>query len=129
MPDIPFLRIDKYLWAVRICKTRTQAADACLHGRVSIGGRSAKPSAQVRQGDTIEVRKSPVQYRYRVLAMPPSRVGAGLAANFVQDITPQEELGKLAAAGMAAFGQRGRGEGRPTKRDRRRLEAFCNYVP
>jgi ribosome-associated heat shock protein Hsp15 len=119
------LRIDKYLWSVRIFKTRTEAADACKHGKVAVGEHTVKPSYDAKIGDIIVVRKSPVHYQYKVIAMPASRVGAKLVANFVEDITPQEELDKLNANNIVVFAERDRGAGRPTKRDRRKMEEVC----
>jgi ribosome-associated heat shock protein Hsp15 len=118
------MRIDKFLWAVRIYKTRTEAADACRNGKVAVGGQGVKASYDVKLGNAITVRKSPVLYAYNVTGMPASRVGAKLVADFVQNVTPQEELDKLCANGMVVFAQRSRGAGRPTKRERRKIEEY-----
>lgn len=114
-------RIDKYLWAVRLFKTRSDAAEACRSGRVSVGGATAKPSREIRVGEIVSIRKPPVTYSYRVLAVVSSRVGAPLVAGLIEDCTPDSELAKLEAAALSD-GHRDRGTGRPTKKDRRELE-------
>ncbi|GHT66815.1 heat-shock protein Hsp15 [Bacteroidia bacterium] len=121
------LRIDKFLWAVRVYKTRTEAADACKHGRIMVRNQAVKPSYEVKLEDVIVVRKNPVHYHYQVVSMPASRVGAKLVADFVKDITPQEELNRLNDNKLLVFAERDRGSARPTKRDRRKLkEALFN---
>ena len=115
------VRIDKYLWAVRIYKTRTLATEACKKGKVSIDDMPAKPSRMVTTGDVIEVKKMPVLYSYRVLDPIEKRVGAKIVDNYVEDITPQEELNKLEMQDDF-FVKRDRGAGRPTKKERRLLD-------
>jgi ribosome-associated heat shock protein Hsp15 len=115
------VRIDKYLWAVRIFKTRTLATEACRKGRVSMDDMPAKPSRMVAKGDVIEVKKMPVMYSYRVLDIIEKRVGAKIVENHVEDITPQEELMKLEMQDDF-FVKRDRGAGRPTKKERRLLD-------
>ena len=115
------VRIDKYLWAVRIFKTRTLATEACKKGKVSMDDMPAKPSRMVTTGDVIEVKKMPVLYSYRVLDPIEKRVGAKIVDNYVDDITPKEELHKLEMQDDF-FVKRDRGAGRPTKKERRLLD-------
>jgi ribosome-associated heat shock protein Hsp15 len=115
------VRIDKYLWAVRIYKTRTLATEACKKGRVSVDDMPAKPSRSVSAGDVIEVKKLPVYYSYRVIDPIEKRVGARIVDNYVEDVTPQEELMKLEMQDDF-FVKRDRGAGRPTKKERRLLD-------
>lgn len=120
------VRIDKYLWAVRVYKTRTLATEACRKGKVNVDDMPAKPSRMVSTGDVIEVRKMPVTYSYRVLEPIEKRVGAKIVDNFVEDITPQEELQKLEMQDDF-FVKRDRGTGRPTKKERRLLDDLQDY--
>ena len=115
------VRIDKYLWAVRLYKTRTLATEACKKGRVSMDDMPAKPSRTVTAGDVIQVRKMPVVYSYRVKDPIEKRVGAKIVDQYVEDITPQEELQKLEMQDDF-FVKRDRGAGRPTKKERRLLD-------
>jgi len=115
------VRIDKYLWAVRVYKTRTLATEACKKGRVTMGDAPAKPSRMVGAGDRIEVKKMPVVYSYRVLDPIEKRVGAKIVDNYVENITPDEELHKLDLQDDF-FVKRDRGAGRPTKKERRLLD-------
>jgi len=115
------VRIDKYLWAVRVYKTRTQATDACRKGRVTVDKMPAKPSRMVNTGDVIKVKKMPLVYSYRVLDPIEKRVGAQLVKSYMEDITPPEELHKLDMQDDF-FVRRDRGAGRPTKRERRKLD-------
>jgi ribosome-associated heat shock protein Hsp15 len=119
------VRIDKYLWAVRIFKTRSLATDACRKGKIMMGDRPAKPSRPVSAGDVIRVSKMPVVYSYRVLDPIEKRVGARIVENFVEDITPAEELHKLEMQDDF-FVQRDRGTGRPTKKERRLLDDYMD---
>ena len=116
------VRIDKYLWAIRAFKTRTDATEGCKGGKVSVGGVSAKPSREVRVGDTITVRKGSVQYTYKVLRLLEKRVGADLVGTYAEDLTPESELRKMRAPVETFFVKRDRGAGRPTKKDRREME-------
>jgi ribosome-associated heat shock protein Hsp15 len=118
---LPAVRIDKYLWAVRIFKTRSLAAEACKKGRVSIDGMHVKPSRSVSEGDVIEVKKMPVIYSYRVKEPIEKRVGAKLVDQHVENITPREELQKLEMQDDFYI-KRDRGAGRPTKKERRLLD-------
>jgi ribosome-associated heat shock protein Hsp15 len=115
------VRIDKYLWAVRVYKTRTLATEACKKGKVSVDEMPAKPSRMVTKGDVIEVKKMPVLYSYRILDPIEKRVGAKIVDQFVENITPQEELYKLEMQDDF-FVKRDRGAGRPTKKERRLLD-------
>jgi ribosome-associated heat shock protein Hsp15 len=115
------VRIDKYLWAVRVYKTRTLATEACRKGKVNVDDMPAKPSRMVSAGDVIEVRRMPVTYSYKVLEPIEKRVGAKIVDAYVEDITPEEELHKLEMQDDF-FVKRDRGTGRPTKKDRRLLD-------
>ncbi len=115
------VRIDKYLWAVRLYKTRTLATEACKKGRITVDDMPAKPSRTVSMGDVIEVKKMPVVYSYRVKDPIEKRVGAKIVDQYVEDVTPQEELQKLDMQDDF-FIKRDRGAGRPTKRERRLLD-------
>lgn len=117
-------RIDKWLWAVRIFKTRTIAADACKKGRVMVGGVSVKPSRTVRVDDVVQVRKPPVTFSFRVLALADKRMGAKLVPDFMENVTPPEEYEVLKLNKISGFVDRQRGTGRPTKKERRDLEQF-----
>lgn len=114
-------RIDKYLWSIRVYKTRAMATEACKKGRVMIDEMSVKPSRTVKPGDVIRVRKMPVIYAYKVIDPIQKRVGAKLVDQYVEDITPQEELDKLTMQDDF-FVKRERGAGRPTKKERRLLD-------
>lgn len=117
------IRIDKWLWAVRIFKNRSLANEAASSGRVKINEQPAKPGKTVSEGDLVEVRKNGIKYQYKVLQVLQKRVGAPLAQEAVEDLTPQEELDKLkgrSASGLHA--PQYEGKGRPTKKDRRDLD-------
>ena len=116
------VRIDKYLWAIRAFKTRSEAADACKGNRVKVNGADAKPSKMLRVGDMLDVRKAAIHYTYRVKALIENRVGAQLVPQYADNLTPQEELDKLKAPVETFFVKRDRGAGRPTKKDRRTIE-------
>lgn len=118
------MRIDKYIWSVRIYKTRSKATEACRKGRVLIDGEAVKAARTLQEGDVFEVRKNPVTYKYRVKALLPSRVGAKLVPDYLEDITPEEELWKLEATKISPYAKRERGSGRPTKKERRDMERF-----
>ncbi|MGY8918423.1 MAG: RNA-binding S4 domain-containing protein [Flavobacteriales bacterium] len=115
------MRVDKYLWAIRVMKTRSRAATHCKEGKVSIKADKLKSSKILKVGDVVVVRKGAVLLSFRVIAFPKSRVGAGLVSDYVQDITPKEELDKLE---MIRLSNRDRpnGVGRPSKRERRSWE-------
>jgi ribosome-associated heat shock protein Hsp15 len=120
------VRIDKYLWAVRIFKTRTMATDACRKGKVTVDEMPAKPSRMVTTGDVIRVRKMPLTYSYRVLDPIEKRVGAKIVDNFVEDVTPEEELQKLEMQDDF-FVRRDQGTGRPTTKDRRLMDDMLDH--
>ena len=116
------VRIDKWLWSVRICKTRLIATDLCKRGRVTIDGQEVKPSRDVKQGQAIVVRKEGISWHYKVLKCIDKRVGAPLVKECYDDITPQEEKNKLALIKGGWVPRRAKGEGRPTKKERREME-------
>lgn len=126
------VRIDKWLWAVRIFKTRTIATEACKKGRVSIGAVPAdviaKPARTVRVGDIVNVRKSPVTYSFRVLALTENRLGAKLVPEYMDNITPREQLDLLEVVKISGFIDRRKGLGRPTKREGRELARFTDDI-
>ena len=115
-------RIDKFLWAIRAFKTRTDATDACKGGKVKIAGVNAKPSKEVKPGDVLTVKKGSVTYTYKVLQPLERRVGAKLVPEYALNLTPAAELEKLRAPVETFFITRDRGAGRPTKKDRREIE-------
>lgn len=117
-------RIDKWLWSVRIYKTRSVAATAIKNSRVRIGDTIAKPSLPVKEGDVVKVRKPPVTYSFRVIGIPPSRVGAKLVPQFLENITPQSEYDLIEMQKMSGMQARAKGLGRPTKKERRDLDDF-----
>lgn len=118
------VRVDKWLWAVRVFKTRSIATDAVRKGRVMIDDLPVKPSRVLKVGDVVQVRKSPITYRYRVLKLAEKRMGAKLVDDYMEDITPQAELEVLEVQKNMGWFQRERGTGRPTKKERRDLDNF-----
>lgn len=116
------LRIDKWLWAVRVFKSRSDAAEACRNNRVTLNGTIAKPSKEVSPGDILTVKKMPVVYTLRVLELIGNRQPARNVPLYLENITPQEELDKLKPANYAIFVRRDRGTGRPTKKERRDID-------
>ena len=120
------IRIDRWLWAARICKTRSQAANDCKRGKVLMDDQPVKPSRLVREGDVVVVRRMPVIHTYRVKKISGKRVSAKLAANLVEDLTPQEERDKLRQKSTTTLFIRKRGEGRPTKKERRTIDRYLN---
>ena len=118
------VRVDKYLWAMRIYKTRSIATDACKCGRVKMNGVEVKPSRMFHVGNIFTVRKGPITYTYRILQLWGNRLGAKMVPEYLQDITPKEQLELLELARYAAQSGRDRGTGRPTKKDRRDIEQF-----
>ena len=122
------VRIDKYLWAIRVFKTRTEATEACNGGKVKVGGVNAKPSKDVRPGDIINVRKGAVTYTFRVIDGLEKRVGAKVVPEYAENLTPEEELQKLRAPVETFFVSRDRGTGRPTKKDRREIEQLWDTL-
>ena len=118
------VRIDKWMWATRIFKTRTIAADACKKNRVMIGGINMKPSRMVKVGDIIQVRKPPITYSFEVLALTDRRMGAKLVPNYLKNVTTPDQYEILEMNKISGFVNRAKGLGRPTKKDRRELEQF-----
>ncbi len=119
-------RIDKWLWAARVYKTRTLASDACKNGRITINGALAKPSRTVKVGDQVGVKKSPITYTFRVLQAIEKRVSAKLLPEVFENITPPEQYELLEMNRISGFIDRARGTGRPTKKDRRALDDFAD---
>ena len=122
-------RIDKWLWAARIFKTRTIAAAACKKGQVSMKGTQLKPSRVIHEGDVIDVRKPPVTYSFRVLQAIEKRVGAKLIPEVLENVTAPEQYEILEMSRISGFIGRAKGLGRPTKKDRRDLDSFTGDVP
>ncbi len=118
------MRIDKYLWAVRLYKTRSIATEACQSGKVLVEGNSLKPSREVKVGMEFQVKKTPLVYTFKVKGLPNSRVGAKLVIDYLEDLTPEEELNKLDLLKIGAQAVRDKGTGRPTKKDRRIIDDF-----
>ena len=122
------VRIDKWLWAVRIFKTRTIASEACKKGRILIDNNSVKSSRMIRVGDVVQVRKPPVTYSFKVLDLSQKRMGAKLVPDFMENVTPPEEYEILELNKLSGFVDRQRGTGRPTKKDRRDLNQFTDNL-
>lgn len=122
------VRIDKWLWAMRIFKTRTVATEACKKGRVLMGGVAVKPSRTIKEGDIINVRKPPVTYSFRVKALTQNRLGARLVPDYMENITPKSELDLLDVVRISGFIDRRKGLGRPTKREGRDLAEFTESM-
>jgi ribosome-associated heat shock protein Hsp15 len=119
------IRLDKWLWAVRIFKTRSMATEACSKGRVLVNGMEAKPSKELSGNETIIVRKPPVVYTYKIKILLKNRIPAKLLPEYIEDLTSAEELNKL-TINESFFVKRDRGTGRPTKKDRRILDQLHN---
>lgn len=117
-------RIDKWLWATRIFKTRSIATEACKKGRVAIDGVTVKPSRTVKVGETVSVRKPPVTYTFEVIGLTEARVGAKLVPNFLKNITTKDQYELLEMVRISGFVNRQKGLGRPTKKDGRDLAHF-----
>ena len=120
------VRIDKWLWAVRLYKTRSLAGDACSGGKVKINGQNAKPSREVKAGEIIEVHLTGIKKTVEVLQPIKNRVAAKIVADFIKDLTPPEEYERLEFMHQMKSEQRDRGTGRPTKKDRRELGKIKN---
>ena len=121
-------RIDKWLWAARIFKTRSLAADACKNGRVTFNGSTIKPSRMIKEGDTVHVKKSPITYSFKVLKAIEQRVGAKLIPEIYENVTDPKQYELLEMSRISGFVDRARGTGRPTKKERRALDAFVEPV-
>ncbi|MBO4444768.1 MAG: RNA-binding S4 domain-containing protein [Bacteroidaceae bacterium] len=122
-------RIDKWLWAVRLYKTRSMATDACRKGQITMNGLTVKPSKVIKEGDIISVRKPPVTYTFKVLQAIENRVGAKLVPEMLENLTPKEQYDILEMNRISGFVNRARGTGRPTKKDRRELDEFQADTP
>jgi len=122
----PSARIDKWLWAARIFKTRSVASDAIKNGRVTIGGSNVKPSHVIKEGDVISVKKPPITYSFKVMACIEQRVGAKLVPMVYENVTDPKQYELLEMSRISGFVDRARGTGRPTKKDRRALDAFAD---
>ena len=123
------VRVDKWLWAVRVFKTRSIATEACKKGRISIAGVTVKPSRTIRVGEVVTVRKPPIEYSFRVVQLLCSRVGAKRVAEFMENVTPREQYELLELQSVSGFVDRAKGLGRPTKKDRRDLDQFAEDLP
>ena len=119
-------RIDKWLWAVRIYKTRSIAADACKKGRVLLNGTQAKPAHTVKEGDIVSVKKPPITWSFKVQQAIEKRVGAKLVSTMMENVTPPDQLELLEVSKISGFINRAKGTGRPTKKERRELEDFTD---
>ena len=117
-------RIDKWLWAVRIYKTRSIAAEACKKGHILVRGKAVKPSFTVKEGDVVDVKKSPITYSFKILKCAENRVGAKLVPELMENVTPQEQYEILEMSKISGFVDRMRGTGRPTKKERRKIDTF-----
>lgn len=117
-------RLDKWLWAARIFKTRTIAADACKNGRVMMDGVKMKPSRMIKEGDVVQVRKPPVTYSFKVLKAIQNRIGAKLVPEVLENVTTPDQYELLEMNRISGFIDRARGTGRPTKKERRELDDF-----
>ena len=119
-------RIDKWLWAARIFKTRSIAANACKNGRVTMNGNHIKPSRMIKAGETIDVKKPPIVYSFKVLQPIEQRVGAKLIPEIYENITDPKQYEILQMSRISGFVDRAHGAGRPTKKERRALDAFVD---
>lgn len=122
MPEKDNIRIDKFLWAVRIFKTRSLASEACRKGRIMINGMQAKPSRTVKKNELIIVKIPPAIFTYEVIEPVGNRLPARLVPDFIRDLTPDDEKARLIAGKSGGFGYRLKGSGRPTKKERRTLD-------
>lgn len=121
-------RIDKWLWAARIFKTRSIAADACKNGRITLNGSNVKPSRMVKEGEVISVKKPPVIYSFKILKAIEQRVGAKLIPEIYENVTDSKQYEILQMSRISGFVDRAHGTGRPTKKERRALDAFIDPV-
>ena len=121
-------RIDKWLWAARIFKTRSIAADACKNGRVTFNGMNMKPSRTIKEGDVVSVKKPPVTYSFKVLKAIEQRVGAKVLPEIYENVTDPKQYELLQMSRISGFIDRAHGTGRPTKKERRALDAFVDPV-
>jgi ribosome-associated heat shock protein Hsp15 len=121
------VRIDKFLWAVRLFKTRSIATDACKNGKILIASYNVKPSRIVNIGDIFEIKQNPIVRKYRVKQLLHNRIGAKLVADYIEEITSIEELKKLEQFKEFNYSQRDRGTGRPTKKERRDIDSYFDF--
>ncbi|MBP5302905.1 MAG: RNA-binding S4 domain-containing protein [Bacteroidales bacterium] len=121
-------RIDKFLWSIRVFKTRADATEACKGGKVTVNGQDAKPSKEVKGGDVISVRKGAIHYTYKVLLPIEKRQGAKEVEKYAQNLTPESELKKMNAPVETFFLKRDRGAGRPTKKERREMDVLYDSL-
>ena len=121
-------RIDKFLWSIRVFKTRADATEACKGGKVTVNGQDAKPSKEVKGGDVISVRKGAIHYTYNVLRPIEKRQGAQEVEKYAQNLTPESELKKMNAPVETFFVKRDRGAGRPTKKERREMDVLYDSL-
>ncbi len=124
MKIIAPIRIDKFLWAVRLFKTRSIAAEACKKGKIQINGQQVKSSRMVKSDEIIFIKNGPVFRQYKILNLAEKRMGAKLTPDFIEEITPQEDIDILEMTRLANSMNRARGTGRPTKKERRDLDEF-----
>lgn len=122
------VRIDKWLWAVRLFKTRSLAAEACKKGKVLVKGTPAKPSRDIKVGDVIQIKKAPVTYSFEVLALSENRMNAKLVPEFMKNVTTPDQLELIELGKLAGNTGRAKGTGRPTKKERRDLDNFITPV-
>jgi ribosome-associated heat shock protein Hsp15 len=122
-------RIDKWMWAVRIFKTRTIAAEACKKGRITINGSLAKAARMIKPGDVIQVKKPPITYSFKVLQTIEKRVGAKLVSEMMENVTTPDQLALIELLKLEKDNNRAKGTGRPTKKERRSLEEFVDDQP
>ena len=120
------VRIDKWLWATRVFKSRTIAVEACKKGRVSINGATVKPSRVIKAGETIDVRKPPITYSFKVVGLIDRRVGAKLVPEYLENVTAPQQYEILELSRISGFVDRAKGTGRPTKKDRRDMSDFSD---
>ncbi|MBP1165674.1 ribosome-associated heat shock protein Hsp15 [Chryseobacterium sp. PvR013] len=118
------MRIDKFLWSIRFYKTRSIAAEEIKKNRVSIGTSAVKSSKEVKEGDTIKIRKNQIDYKIKVIQIPKSRIGAKLVPLHIKDVTDKEQYELLKLRKMSQDYYRNKGEGRPTKKDRREMDDY-----
>ena len=118
------MRIDKFLWSIRFYKTRSIAAEEIKKNRVSIGTSAVKSSKEIKEGDTIKIRKNQIDYKIKVIQIPKSRIGAKLVSLHIKDVTDKEQYELLKLRKMSQDYYRNKGEGRPTKKDRREMDDY-----
>lgn len=122
------VRIDKWLWAVRLFKTRTLAAEACKKGKVIIQNVQVKPSRNVKLGDVVCIKRNPILFSFKVIALAENRMNAKLVAGFMENVTTADQLELIELAKLAGQSGRDRGTGRPTKKERRDIEEFTEPI-